>query len=214
MISIKDLNKCYGEVRILENVNLEIGKTEPAVLFGPSGSGKTTLLRMIAGLEIPDSGSILMDEAVVSQAGWVLHPNKRNISIVFQSPALWPHLTVEKNILFGLCGIEKTVALEKLKSIVEETGIIGLEKRYPHQLSGGQVKRASLARALVQEKEFYLMDEPLVNQDDENKNKLIELIIKKVKEYKAGLLYITHDVEEAEKISKRIVKINGGKIEG
>lgn len=212
MIEIKDLCKDFGSTKILHNINLKIEKEEAIVLFGSSGSGKTTLLRLIAGLEIPDQGVISFDEKVVSSKDWVLEPNKRDAAFVFQSHALWPHMTVEKNILFGIHIKDKNAETEKVADIIKETGLKGLEKRYPHQLSGGQAKRAEFARALVLDKSIYLMDEPLVNQDDEIKAELMDIVKKKIAKTKAVLIYVTHDMEEAEKISKRIVRIKGGRI--
>lgn len=212
MIEIKNLGKRFENTYILTGINLQIKKGEPVVLFGPTGCGKTTLLRLIAGLETPDSGTISIEDREASRPGWVLHPSKRNLCVVFQSHALWPHMTIEKNILFGIQGIDKYKAVKRMNDIITETGLEGLTKRYPHQLSGGQAKRASLARALIQEKGFYLMDEPLANQDENMKGKLVDLIIKKISERKAGLLYITHDIDEAQKISEKIVRIEKGRI--
>ena len=212
LIEIKKLGKKYGDTEILNNINLKIEKEEAVVLFGPSGSGKTTLLRLIAGLEVPDEGEISFREKIVSLKNWVLEPNKRDVAVVFQSHSLWPHMTVEKNILFGIDIKDKNVARQKAAEIIEETGLKGLEKRYPHQLSGGQAKRAAFARALVLDKAVYLMDEPLVNQDDQIKLELMEIVKKKIAKTKAILIYVTHDMEEAEKISNRIVKIKNGKL--
>ncbi|MGE5329226.1 MAG: ABC transporter ATP-binding protein [Deltaproteobacteria bacterium] len=211
-MEIKNLSKSFGNTEILHNINLKVENEEAIVLFGPSGSGKTTLLRLIAGLEVPDEGTIVFGDKVVGSKNWALEPNKRGISVVFQSHALWPHMTVEKNILFGIDIKNKNLAKEKVENIIEETGLKGLEKRYPHQLSGGQAKRAAFARALVQDKAVYLMDEPLVNQDDEIKEELIGIVKRKLADTKAILVYVTHDMEEAKRISQRIVKIKGGKL--
>jgi len=212
LIEIKDLGKKYGNTEILHGINLKVDKEEAIVLFGPSGSGKTTLLRLIAGLEVPDNGTISFEEKIVSSENWALEPNKRGISFIFQSHALWPHMTVEKNILFGIDIKDKNIVREKVAEIIEDTGLKGLEGRYPHELSGGQAKRAAFARALVLDKSVYLMDEPLVNQDDEIKAELMGIVKKKIAKTKASLIYVTHDMEEAEMISKRIVKIKNGKL--
>lgn len=212
MIEIKNLSKKYGNTEILSDINLKIDNQETVVLFGPSGSGKTTILRLIAGLEVPDKGTISFGEKLVSSKDWALEPNKRDIAVVFQAHSLWPHMTVEKNILFGIDIKDKNIAKQKVAEIIEETGLKDLEKRYPHQLSGGQAKRAAFARALVLDKAVYLMDEPLVNQDDEIKTELIGIVKKKLAKTKAVLVYVTHDIEEAEKVSKRIVRIRGGKL--
>lgn len=207
MIELRNISKSYGNTKVIKNLSIEIGKKEPLVLFGPSGCGKTTILRLIAGLEMPEEGNILIDGKIVSEPGWTLHPNKRKLGIVFQAPALWPHMTVEKNILFGLDDRDAKNSREKASEIIAEAGLGGLEKRYPHQLSGGQAKRVAFARALVCSKDYYLLDEPLSNQDDKLKEELLLLLMEKVRSNGAGLVYVTHDMEEAVRISGRIQNI-------
>ena len=211
MIEFKEVFKSFGNTLVLNNVSLKLGNCGPIVLFGPSGSGKTTVLRLIAGLDLPDSGLIYMNEMLVSKSDWTLQPNLRGIGVAFQAPSLWPHMTVEKNIMFGLYNVDRETAARLTKEILIDTDISELAKRYPHQLSGGQSKRVALARALVCKKEYYLLDEPLSNLDEKLKDELIPFILKRVKDANAGMIYITHDMAEASKISNRIIRLENGK---
>jgi multiple sugar transport system ATP-binding protein len=168
-IEIKNLVKYYGSVRALDNVSLRVESGDFLVLLGPSGCGKTTLLRCIAGLEDPDGGEILIDGKPVFQSKQNLNipSGKRNIGMVFQSYALWPHMTVNDNISFGL-QVQKMPAAEmdsRISQVLEDLSMTGMEGRYPSELSGGQQQRVALARLLAQRPPVFLMDEPLSNLD-------------------------------------------------
>ena len=163
MIEVRDLGKSFGNVRALNHLGFNVPDSDAVVILGPSGSGKTTLLRLVAGLEIPDHGEIFIDGELASEPGRVLSPHQRGIGFVFQAPALWPHMTVAKNILFGLNGMPKQEASNRLDELLVQTGLTGLEQRYPSQLSSGQARRVALARTLAPKPRCLLMDEPLTN---------------------------------------------------
>lgn len=213
MIVVNQVTKSYGDVKAIDRVSLGVSVAAPAVVFGPSGSGKTTLLRLIAGLEIPDGGEIYINGTLVSKAGWALAPHQRGLGFVFQTSALWPHMTVAQNILFGLHGIAKSQARNRLHELMEKTLLSGLERRYPHQISGGEARRVALARALAPQPRYLLMDEPLTNVDAELKGKLLSLIQEAVLHTKACLVYVTHDADEAEQVSERVLILTDGRLE-
>ncbi len=196
----------------LSGINLEISRGEIVVLKGRSGSGKTTLLRLIAGLEIPDDGEIHIDGKCVSRAGWAIEPVKRGIGFVFQSPALWPHMTVAGNIMFG---IEKGSIIEKqsiMDKITEPLGLDDLTNRYPDSISRGEARRVSIARTLASGPDRVLMDEALTNLDPEINNQTLEFILKVTSESGASLLYVTHDQNDAEIIPGRVITMENGEL--
>ncbi|NJE86070.1 ABC transporter ATP-binding protein [Thermococcus sp. CX2] len=203
-------------IKAWENFRLEIGYLEAKdgeflTLLGPSGCGKTTTLRMIAGFEKPDKGEILFDGNVVNE----LPPYERNIGIVFQDYALFPHLTVFDNIAFGLemKRLPRNEIERKVRWALELVGLEGLENRYPEQLSGGQQQRVALARALVIEPEVLLLDEPLSNLDAKIRERLRGEIKRIQRELGITTIYVTHDQEEAMAISDRIAVMNVGHVE-
>ncbi|SHN63812.1 ABC transporter ATP-binding protein [Fervidobacterium gondwanense] len=208
---VRKVFKNYGvETVTVENFNLTVEKGQFVTLLGPSGCGKTTTLRMIAGFEIPSSGKIILDGKDVTNEP----PNKRNISMVFQSYALFPHMTVEENIAFGL-RIKKMTSSEikqKVKWIMDIVGLIGLERRRPEQLSGGQQQRVALARSLVMEPSVLLLDEPLSNLDAKLREAMRIEIRRIQKELNITAVYVTHDQIEAMSMSDLVVVMNNGKI--
>ncbi len=209
MITVEGIKKSYGNVKVIDDFSFKVNSPERLVLLGSSGCGKTTLLRLIAGLEVPDEGHIYIDEKLVSKPGWVMPPNQRGIGYVFQNPALWPHMTVRKNILFGLKSMEKKRAEERLNEVLEITGLLGLEHRYPDEISGGQAKRVALARTLAPKPRHLLMDEPLSNLNTELKQAIIPLIQDMIKQTGGSLIYVTHDLEEAKQISSSMIVFEG-----
>ena len=213
MILLKQVTKAFGNVKAVNMVSLEVPAGSSMVILGPSGSGKTTLLRLIAGLEIPDAGEIYLDGVPASKAGWVLAPHRRQLGFVFQSSALWPHMTVAQNIMFGLHGIPQSEAKHRLNELMENMSLTGLERRYPHQISGGEARRVALARTLAPHPRRLLMDEPLTNVDPDLKLKLMAFIKQTVIRTKASLIYVTHDAEEAKEISERVLTLRNGCLE-
>lgn len=176
MITLKGVSKYFGTIRAVEDVSLKVTSDSLVVLVGPSGGGKTTLLRLISGLDTPDSGEIYIDGLLASNAGYSLEPHQRNLGFVFQTTALWPHMTVAQNIIFGLTGKPKVEVYNRLHQLIVATSLEGLERRYPHQLSGGEARRVSLARTLAPQPKHLLMDEPLSNLDPELRNSMLSLI--------------------------------------
>jgi iron(III) transport system ATP-binding protein len=213
MISLSQISKSFGVQPIICRVDLEIPDSSSIVILGPSGSGKTTLLRLIAGLEIPDQGEIYIDGQIMSGPGWASEPSRRGLGFVFQSSALWPHMTVEQNIMFGIQDLPKDEARKRVAGLLQKTSLTGLEKRYPHQISGGEARRVALARSLAPRPRLLLMDEPLTNLNPELKANLLQCINDYNTENKASLVYVTHDENEAGLISGRILRIKDGHLE-
>lgn len=212
MIQLREVSKVYNKIKALHRVSLEIPAAGTLAVLGPSGSGKTTLLRLIAGLEVPDEGEVYLDGSLASSPAWTLAPNKRSIGFVFQIAALWPHMTVAQNILFGLRRWPKPKKLVRLRELLDQTGLRELAGRYPDQISGGEARRVALARSLAPYPRFLLMDEPLTNLDEEIKCKLLAYIKEMVKQNQICLVYVTHDPAEAEQICDRVLVIERGLI--
>ena len=201
MIELRNITKRYGDRRVLQNLNLTVNSGERLAILGPSGCGKTTLMRLIAGLENPDDGEIHINGRLVSTPHFCEEPSKRKLGVVFQRSSLWPHLTVAQNILFGLQHLAKEDRYRRLSLILEQVGLTGFEKRMPAHLSGGEARRVALARALVIQPVWLLMDEPLTNLDLALRKNMIKLIGEIIPS-ETGLIYITHDDFEAEQISR------------
>ena len=212
MIVVDRVAKSYGRFKALKEVSFELWEGESAVILGPSGSGKTTLLRLIAGLEIPDGGEIYLNGRLASRRGWALPPHLRGIGFVFQTSALWPHMTVAQNILFGLHRLKREDARARLQELLDQTGLTEVAGCYPDQISGGQARRAALARSLAPRPRYLLMDEPLTNLDAETKQKMLELIKKTAGGPAISLVYVTHDAWEAEQIGGKILVLERGRL--
>ncbi|MBN5385520.1 ABC transporter ATP-binding protein [Serratia marcescens] len=216
-LSVENLHLTYGDNPVLKGVSMELKRGEVVSLLGPSGSGKTTLLRAVAGLEKPSHGRIVIGNNAVynGSARSEIPAEERNLGLVFQSYALWPHKTVFENVAYPL-KLRKIASAEitqRVQAVLDQLGLGHLAKRHPHQLSGGQQQRVAIGRALVYNPPVILLDEPLSNLDaklrEEARVFLRELIIK------LGLsaLMVTHDQNEAMAISDRILLLNNGKIE-
>jgi iron(III) transport system ATP-binding protein len=212
MIELNDVSKTFESHRAVDRVTLTIPDHAQVVLLGPSGSGKTTLLRLIAGLEIPDSGTITMDGRLVSSPDTLLSPSERSVGFVFQSGALWPHMTVAENIRFALGDLTPREQEQRTRALMERMGILPLSCRYPDQISGGEARRVALARALAPRPATLLFDEPLTNLDRKLRDDLLRLIIESVRETGSRMLYVTHDEYEAEKIDGTIIRFDKGTI--
>ena len=215
ILRVEGLVKSYKDSRALDDVSFEFDRGILSVL-GPSGCGKTTLLRCIAGLEIPDEGSIhIADKAQTSiSKGIFVPPYSRAIGFVFQNYALWPHMTVHHNVAFGL-KLQKLAADEirrRVQSTLELVGLRDYEGRYPSQLSGGQQQRVALARSIVMEPRLILLDEPLSNLDAKLREEMRVELRKLIKQVGISAVYVTHDQEEAFVISDTVVVMDRGKI--
>ena len=210
-LELKNISFSFGSSLTVDNFSLKVEEGSFTTLLGPSGCGKTTLLRLISGFLEPQSGEILIDG--VNQAG--IEVNERKVGIVFQDYALFPHLTVEQNIAYGL-KIQKSVSKTEIKSLVSETasslGIEDLLQRYPNELSGGQQQRVALARSLVLKPKILLMDEPLSSLDTKLRTKVREELKEIQQRLKITTVYVTHDQEEALSLSTKIAVINEGKL--
>lgn len=216
-LTVENLHLRYGDNPILNGVAMTLSRGEVVSLLGPSGSGKTTLLRAVAGLEVPHEGRILIGDKVVfdSERAIDVPAETRNLGLVFQSYALWPHKTVFDNVAYGLRlrNAARADVRERVKAALEQLSLAQLAERFPHQLSGGQQQRVALARALVYNPPVILLDEPLSNLDaklrEEARAWLRELIVR----MQLSALCVTHDQSEALAMSDRILLLNAGRIE-
>jgi iron(III) transport system ATP-binding protein len=212
-IEIRNLVKRFKKVVAVNHIELEVNEGEMLTLLGPSGCGKTTTLRCIAGLERPEEGDIIIDGKSMISEGFV-QPSKRGIGMVFQNYAVWPHMKVYKNIVYGLKlqRLPKESIKEKAGQVLELVGLSGLQDRYPAQLSGGQQQRVALARALVTNPKVLLLDEPLSNLDAKLREDLRFEIKALVRRMGITSVYVTHDQAEAMVISDRIAVMDSGNV--
>lgn len=211
-LTVERLKKVYPNgFTALKGIDLQIDKGEFIVLLGPSGCGKTTTLRMIAGLEKVTEGNIILDGKLINN----LEPRERNISMIFQSYAIWPHMTVYENIAYPLK--LKKYAREEIKKIVNRVAAVcdidGCLNRHPAQLSGGQKQRVAVARAIAVQSKLFLMDEPLSNLDAKLRVTVRTFLKQIHQEYGATTIFVTHDQSEAMALADRIVVMNKGEIE-
>ena len=214
-VELRDLTKRYGDVAVVDNITLTIEHGPLVCLLGPSGCGKTTTLRLIAGFVEPSAGEIRVGDKLVSSPVQTLPPERRNMSMIFQSYALWPHMTVEENIVYGLKlrKLERAVIGKKLDAILSTTKLAPLAQRYPGELSGGQQQRVALARALIVEPETLLLDEPLSNLDANLREEMRFEVRRLHDAYRYTTVYVTHDQSEAMTTADLIAVMNAGKIE-
>jgi iron(III) transport system ATP-binding protein len=210
MIACTGLCKQFGMVRAVDGVTFAV--PGDVVILGPSGSGKSTLLRLIAGLELPDAGTIALGDTVVSRAGWALQPHLRNISCVFQAPALWPHMTVAENVRFAMGAGFRNGSADRLDALLEGAAIAPLADRYPREISGGEARRVALVRALAPGAKYLLLDEPLLNLNDELKDRMFDLLREEQRRTGAVLVYITHDLDEADQLSATVLRMDAGRL--
>ena len=210
-LKFEDIDKSFGKNNVISKFNLEVEKGKFIVLLGPSGCGKSTLLRMIAGLEKIDNGSILLENNLLND----LLPSKRQIAMVFQSYALYPHMSVFENISFGLKS-DKISKNEIKSKVIEAAKILKIEElldRRPKELSGGQRQRVAIGRAITRNPKLFLFDEPLSNLDAALRSEMRVEISKLHKKLKSNIVYVTHDQIEAMTLADKIVIMNNGKIE-
>jgi ABC-type Fe3+/spermidine/putrescine transport system ATPase subunit len=214
-LTLTNLTKAYGNTVVVDQLNLSLRPGEFVSLLGPSGCGKTTTLRMIAGFITPSAGSIEMNGRLMSSASASLPPEKRKMSMIFQSYALWPNMTVAQNVAFGLKmrKVAKDEIKRRVEQILQVVQLGHLAERYPNELSGGQQQRVSLARALVVKPEILLLDEPLSNLDANLREEMRSEIRRLHDEFGITSIYVTHDQSEAMTTSDRIAVMNKGRIE-
>jgi iron(III) transport system ATP-binding protein len=214
-VDLRGLTKRFGSLAVVDNVSLRIDHGQLVCLLGPSGCGKTTTLRLIAGFLEPSDGEIHVGDRLVSSKDRTLPPEQRKMSMIFQSYALWPHMTVAENIVYGLRlrKIDRGTIAKKLEVILKATKLEILAQRYPGELSGGQQQRVALARALIVEPETLLLDEPLSNLDANLREEMRFEIRRLHDEYRYTTVYVTHDQSEAMTTADLIAVMNAGKID-
>ena len=210
-VILKGIHKSFGNIEVLHDINLSVEEGEFVVLVGPSGCGKSTTLRLIAGLEEVTEGEVIIDDKIVN----MIEPNHRNIAMVFQNYALYPHKTVKENIIFGLkrARAPRRLIEERLKRASEILELQEFLDRKPAQLSGGQRQRVAMGRALVRDADVFLFDEPLSNLDAKLRHQMRTEIRRIHREYKTTSLYVTHDQIEAMTLGDRVVIMREGIIE-
>jgi len=212
LLSLRNIRFAHGQKNILDGVDLDLAPGEVLVVVGPSGCGKTTLLRVIAGLELPIAGTVRMEERSPSGEGRPVPPEERGIGFVFQGLALFPHLTVEKNIAFGLHALS---AGERKQRVADELSMVGLEglgARYPHELSGGQQQRVAIARSLVRRPKLMLMDEPFSDLDPRTRAAVRTEVLRILRTHGTSAIIVTHDREDAFHVADRIAEMDQGRI--
>ncbi|MBE3010243.1 ABC transporter ATP-binding protein [Microbispora sp. NEAU-D428] len=211
LISIDGVSRRFGEVAALDSVSLDIRQGEFFALLGPSGCGKTTLLRILAGFEQPDTGSVRLDGADLL----AIPAHRRPVNLMFQSYALFPHMSVEKNVAYGLERerLPRAEIRERVAAVLETVGLTAQARRRPHELSGGQRQRVALARAVVKRPRLLLLDEPLSALDKKVRSEM-QLELKRL-QHEVGITFVvvTHDQEEAMSLADRIAVMNGGRVE-
>jgi len=209
---IEKLNFDYQGNKVIDNLSLTIGKNEIVCLLGASGCGKTTTLKAVAGLIEPSSGLISISNKTFNDKHVFVAPEKRNIGMMFQDYALFPHLTVAQNIGYGLLDKNKKVKSERITEMLSLVKLEGLGERYPHQLSGGQQQRVAIARALAYKPSILLLDEPFSNIDHQVRFQLIEDIRRIIKDQQVSAIFVTHSKDEAFAFSDKLAIMHEGKI--
>ena len=214
-LGVTNVTKRFGSHLALDGVSLEVAVGDAVVILGPSGCGKTTLLRLIAGLEMPDSGEIWLTGTKVADRGRrIVAPHQRGIGFVFQDLALWPHMTVWKNLEFVL-GSVTTARAERAERIHEALNLVRIEPlsaRYPHELSGGEQQRVALARALVGQPRLLLLDEPLSSLDPELRTALRAELARLQRDLRVTMVYVTHDRDDAAALADNVAEMRAGRI--
>jgi iron(III) transport system ATP-binding protein len=217
MMYIKIENLCFhyenAKQPTIDCFSLDIKKGEVISILGESGSGKSTILRLIAGLEAPSSGVIEVSERVLSSPKEFIPPEKRGIGMVFQDYALFPHMTVADNVMFGLKGLNRKQKKERLEEVLHLVNLSEFYKRYPYELSGGQQQRVALARALAPNPSLLLFDEPFSNLDANLQYRIREELRKILKHTEITSIFVTHDQNDARALADRMVLLKSGRIE-
>lgn len=215
VIELVQITKTYlgGKMPAVYDVSFKVEKGEVLALLGPSGSGKTTLLRLIAGFEKPDQGNILLNGQEVSRPQHCLSPEKRGVGMVFQDYALFPHLTVEENVAFGLGGLSRELRRKRVQEVIDQVGLTPWVQRYPHELSGGQQQRVALARALAPNPIVLMLDEPFSNLDPDMRTQMRMEVAAILRRTGSTAILVTHDHEEAFAMADKVAVLNAGRLE-
>ncbi len=204
---VEGITKSFGGTAVLSGVSLSVPRGKTLALLGPSGSGKTTLLRIIAGLETPDGGTVQIDDEVLTDASRIVAPERRNVGLVFQDGALFPHMSVGDNVGYGLAPSERS---EKVAAALEMVDLAGFEHRKPHTLSGGQARRVAIARALAPAPRVLLLDEPFSNLDTELRVRVRADVARLLNDVGITAVFVTHDQEEAFVVGEEVAVMNRG----
>lgn len=214
-VAIEDVSFSYPNTQApaLDRFTLDIKKGEVISILGRSGSGKSTILRLLAGLERPKNGRLVIQDETLFDDKTFLQPEKRGIGMVFQDYALFPHMTVAANIMFGLSGMKKADKKKRMREMLELVELEEYEKRYPHQLSGGQQQRVAIARAIAPNPHLILLDEPFSNLDAELQGKIRKDLREILKKANITSIFVTHDEKDAHILADRIVKLKDGKMD-
>ena len=211
-LTVKNIVKSFGKTEVLKDVSFEMNPTSRLALIGKSGSGKTTMLRIIAGLEIPNSGEVAINDTVLNSKQEFVKPEKRNIGYVFQNHSLFPHLNVYDNIVFGIRKVDK----KNKKQIAQQyLSMLGLEDKilsFPHQLSGGEKQRVALARALMSDPAILLMDEPLAALDAPRKAEIMPYLTRLRDVSQIPIIYVSHDMSEVARLATTVIMMRDGAV--
>ena len=211
-IKLDGVSFAFGAHTVLNQIDLHIDAGSIVALLGPSGCGKSTLLRLLAGLTVPASGSIHFGDRLVAKTGWGLPPEQRDLGMVFQDYALWPHMTAAQNVAFPLRmrGVGRQQRQQRVEEALAMVGLSGFADRKPSGLSGGQQQRVALARAIVAEPRVLLFDEPLSNLDSELRESLCLEMSRLLRQLGITAVYVTHDRREAELLADKIILLSAG----
>jgi len=214
-VNIEKLSFKYKNAKLetLKDFNLHIEKGDIVCILGESGSGKSTALRIISGLEEPSSGTIIINNTVIVDENTFILPEKRGVGMIFQDYALFPHMTVEENIKFGLKKLSKSEKDERVEKMLNLVNLNEYGKRYPHELSGGQQQRVAIARAVAPNPSLLLLDEPFSNLDAHLQNKIREELKCIIKKAEITSIFVTHNVEDAKAVADKVIILKDGQIE-
>ncbi len=212
-VSFRGVSKSYGNTAVIRDVSFEIKQGEILALLGPSGSGKTTILRLIAGFELLDEGEIFIQQRLTASLRISVAPERRSVGMMFQDYALFPHMTVAKNVRYGLKGMERPRQEKVLAGMLALVGMEGYENRYPHQLSGGEQQRIALARALAPCPAALLLDEPFSNLDADMRSRMRLEVLSILQRANTTTILVTHDQEEAFTLADRVGVLKEGRLE-
>ncbi|MEP5761029.1 MAG: ABC transporter ATP-binding protein [Litoreibacter sp.] len=210
-LKLSNVSKGFGSVPVVRDVSLEVSAGEVTCLLGPSGCGKSTTLRIIAGVETPDAGEIFVDGTTVSSENLSVPPEERSIGLMFQDFALFPHLSVSKNVAFGLKD-DKAAVQARVNELLDRVGLGSYADKYPHELSGGEQQRVALARALAPKPKVMLMDEPFSGLDNRLRDGIRDETLSVLKEEGTAVLLVTHEPDEAMRMADEIALMRGGQI--
>jgi iron(III) transport system ATP-binding protein len=211
-LTFEAVSRRYGEKLALDHVSLDVAPGEILCLLGPSGCGKTTLLRIAAGVERPSSGRVLIDGQEVAGPDRFVPPEKRGVGLMFQDFALFPHLTIQDNVAFGLKSLTRSEARREARAALERVGLAHYAAEYPHILSGGEQQRVALARAIAPRPGVLLMDEPFSGLDPRLREKMREETLAILHETRATCIVVTHDAEEAMRMGDRVALLRQGRV--